>query len=73
MGVLLDLRQAIFQRISNKSDAELQEIIDESIDGKEQVLPGLGVIFEHVWKNIDPSVKSQLITALQHSLKQTEQ
>ncbi|WP_442603277.1 small acid-soluble spore protein SspI [Paenibacillus sp. KN14-4R] len=67
----LDLRHAIFQRISNKSDAELQEIIDDSIGGQEQVLPGLGVIFEHVWKSIDPSLKNQLITALQQALKKT--
>lgn len=47
----LDLRQAIVQRVQGKEDEELTDIIESSIDSEEMALPGLGVLFEMIWKN----------------------
>ncbi|WP_217558478.1 small acid-soluble spore protein SspI [Paenibacillus sp. GbtcB18] len=66
--MILSLRQAIFQRVEGKSNDELKEIIDDSIDGQEQALPGLGVLFEVIWKNIDSEKQSELVTALHDHL-----
>ncbi|EGL18517.1 MULTISPECIES: small acid-soluble spore protein SspI [Paenibacillus] len=66
--MILSLRQAIVQRVEGKSNDELKEIIDDSIDGQEQALPGLGVLFEVIWKNIDSEKQSELVSALHDHL-----
>ncbi|MVP01800.1 small acid-soluble spore protein SspI [Paenibacillus lutrae] len=66
--MILSLRQAIVQRVEGKSDQELQEIINDSIDGQEQALPGLGVLFEVIWKNITPETQTELVTTLRQHL-----
>ncbi|WP_068773861.1 small acid-soluble spore protein SspI [Paenibacillus sp. FJAT-26967] len=66
--MILSLRQAIVQRVEGKSDQELQEIINDSIDGQEQALPGLGVLFEVIWKNITPQTQTELVTTLREHL-----
>ncbi|WP_372008461.1 small acid-soluble spore protein SspI [Paenibacillus chitinolyticus] len=66
--MILSLRQAIVQRVEGKSNDELKEIIDDSIDGQEQALPGLGVLFEVIWKNIDSEKQSELVAALHDHL-----
>lgn len=60
----LNLRQAIIQRVQGKSDQELVDIIEGSVDGEEQVLPGLGVLFEIIWKNSGENVHNELVTTL---------
>ncbi|MDQ1911925.1 small acid-soluble spore protein SspI [Paenibacillus sp. GD4] len=60
----LNLRQAIVQRVQGKNDEELRGVIEDSIDAQEQVLPGLGVLFEIIWKNCGADVQNQLISTL---------
>ncbi|GIQ68395.1 small acid-soluble spore protein SspI [Xylanibacillus composti] len=64
----LDLRQAIVQRVQDKDNAELMEVVQSSIDNDERTLPGLGVLFEIIWKNTDENVHEQLITSLRSGL-----
>lgn len=64
----LNLRQAIIQRVQNKDEEQLQEIIEGSVDGDERALPGLGVLFEMIWKNSDSDMRRQLLTNLEHSI-----
>lgn len=69
MPVVLDLRQAIVHKVHNKTNAELREMIEGSVDGPETALPGLGSIFEMIWKNIDSKKQDELIQVAQNHLK----
>ncbi|GAB6987963.1 small acid-soluble spore protein SspI [Paenibacillus pini] len=61
MPITLDLRQAIVHKTHGKNEAELREMIEGSVDGPEQALPGLGAVFEMMWKNMDTKEQDQLI------------
>jgi small acid-soluble spore protein I (minor) len=67
----LNLRQAIVQRVTDKNDEELFDIIKDSIDGAEQVLPGLGVLFEMIWQHSDQNMQTQMVTTLKEHLAET--
>ena len=64
----LNLRQAIIQRVHDKTDEELYDVIEDSIGGAEQLLPGLGVLFEIIWENTDKSVQNTLVHTLKEHL-----
>ncbi|WP_028546825.1 small acid-soluble spore protein SspI [Paenibacillus taiwanensis] len=68
MSVLINLRQAIIQKISNKTDADVEDMIVGSVDGDERALPGLGVLFELIWKESSPEQQQQYITIIQQHL-----
>jgi len=67
----LNLRQAIVQRIHNKSNEELYSVIEDSIDSDERVLPGLGVLFEIIWKYSEKSAQNQMVNTLKEHLPTT--
>lgn len=68
-GPLLSLRQAIIQRVQDKPADELTEVIEDSIGADERTLPGLGVLFELIWPNIDQTTQQTLVSALEKSLQ----
>ncbi|TNJ64598.1 small acid-soluble spore protein SspI [Paenibacillus hemerocallicola] len=49
--MILSLRQAIIQRVHDKSAEELIDVINDSIGGDDKALPGLGVLFELIWEH----------------------
>ncbi|MEC0369483.1 small acid-soluble spore protein SspI [Paenibacillus chibensis] len=69
MPITLDLRQAIIHKVHGSNDADLRGMIEGSVDGPEQALPGLGVIFEMIWKNIDKAKQDELVHIVQEHLK----
>lgn len=71
MSVLLNLRQAIAQKVSNKNDEDIRDMIVNSVDGDEMALPGLGVLFEMIWKQSDEATQNQFIHTIQQQLKST--
>ncbi|MBP1157070.1 MULTISPECIES: small acid-soluble spore protein SspI [unclassified Paenibacillus] len=66
----LNLRQAIIQRVHDKNDDDLKDVIEGSIDGEERLLPGLGVLFEMIWKNSTADAQNQMVHALKEQLTQ---
>lgn len=64
----LNLRQAIIQQMQGKSDEEMRDVIEGSIDSDERALPGLGVLFEIIWKNIEEDVQNQLVSTLKGNI-----
>jgi small acid-soluble spore protein I (minor) len=64
----LNLRQAIVKKIKDKSNTELTEIITGSIGGDEQVLPGLGVLFEIIWEHSEKSTQQLLVETLENQV-----
>jgi small acid-soluble spore protein I (minor) len=64
----INLRQAVIQRVTDKNDEELFGIIEDSVGGEEQVLPGLGVLFEIIWQHSEENAQSKMISALKEHL-----
>ncbi|WP_438434116.1 small acid-soluble spore protein SspI [Gorillibacterium sp. sgz500922] len=64
----ITLRQAIVMRVKGKSEEELREVIADSVDGDEKALPGLGVLFENIWKNSEPEFQTHMVEHLEKSL-----
>jgi small acid-soluble spore protein I (minor) len=68
----LDLRQAIVQRVQGKTGEELTDVIESSIDHDERALPGLGVLFEMIWKNSEPTEHNKMVETLYNHLHQAQ-
>jgi small acid-soluble spore protein I (minor) len=64
----LSLRQAVLLRVNDKSSEELLHVIEDSIDGDERALPGLGVLFEIIWKHSNESIQQELASTLKDHL-----
>lgn len=66
----LNLRNAIVHNVAGNSQAELEDTIVDAIqNGEEKMLPGLGVLFEIIWKNSSEDEKKEMLTTLESGLK----
>lgn len=66
----LNLRNAIIQNVSGNSQSELKDTIVDAIqNGEEKMLPGLGVLFEVIWKNSSEQERQEMLQTLETSLK----
>lgn len=72
MGIMLDLRQAVIHKVHDADESGLREMIEGSVDGKEAALPGLGVLFEMIWKNVNTQKQDELVGVIREQLKTTE-
>ncbi|RUT29056.1 small acid-soluble spore protein SspI [Paenibacillus zeisoli] len=72
MGIMLDLRQAVVHKVHGQDENGLRSMIEGSVDGPEAALPGLGVMFEMIWKQMDRSRQDELISLVSQQLKTTE-
>jgi small acid-soluble spore protein I (minor) len=64
----LNLRQAILQKMQDKSSEEITEVIEGSIGGDDKALPGLGVLFEVIWEHSDQATQQHLSDTLKNHL-----
>lgn len=64
-----DLRQAIINRIQDNTKTEIQETIADSCGADERALPGLGVLFEIIWKDSTDTQQSQMVETLYQHLQ----
>jgi small acid-soluble spore protein I (minor) len=69
MPVTIDLRQAIIHKVHGQSEADLRNMIEGSVDGPEAALPGLGAVFEMMWKDLDSAKQDKLVTLLHEHLE----
>ncbi|HWJ77827.1 MAG TPA: small acid-soluble spore protein SspI [Niallia sp.] len=66
----LNLRNAIIHNVSGNNQDQLKETIVDAIqNGEEKMLPGLGVLFEVIWKNSSESDKTEMLQTLEAGLK----
>ncbi|WP_078413991.1 small acid-soluble spore protein SspI [Priestia abyssalis] len=66
----LNLRNAIISNVSGNSQQELEATIMDAIQsGEEKMLPGLGVLFEVIWKNSNEQDKNEMLTTLEKGLQ----
>lgn len=68
----MNLRQAIVERVKEKSEDQLVEILDDSIGNDERTLPGLGVLFEIIWQHINDDTRRQLAKTLKDHLAEKQ-
>ncbi|MBO1004526.1 small acid-soluble spore protein SspI [Pseudogracilibacillus auburnensis] len=67
----LDIRKAILHNIKENSRDQLEATIVDAIqDGEEKLLPGLGFLFEIIWKQSDEDEKLEMLDALEKGVKQ---
>ncbi|ENQ3105507.1 small acid-soluble spore protein I (minor) [Bacillus sp. 491mf] len=65
-----NLRGAVLANIAGNTQDQLQETIVDAIQsGEEKMLPGLGVLFEVIWKNADDSEKHEMLATLEQGVK----
>lgn len=61
----IDIRKNIINNLKNEDVKGIISIIDESITSKDElVLPGLGVILEILWNDLDSNYKETLANTL---------
>lgn len=66
----LNLRQAILDNIATNDQQQLEATIVDAIQkGEEKMLPGLGVLFELIWKESADQEKQEMIDALEQGIK----
>lgn len=71
--MLLNLREAIIQRVQDKTKEDLFDVIEDSVGSEERSLPGLGVLFEMIWRQTDEEMHAQLVDSLKDHLETKEQ
>lgn len=59
-----DLREAIIERVQGNDKNEFTDTITDSIDADERALPGLGVLFEIIWKDSSKEEQSSMVNTL---------
>ena len=66
----LNLRNAIIHNVTGNTQEQLQDTIVDAIQtGEEKMLPGLGVLFEVIWKNSSKQEQQEMLQALEGGLK----
>ena len=70
----LNLRKAIISNISTNDQSQLEATIVDAIrNGEEKMLPGLGVLFELIWQQADPTMKQEMVQSLEAGVKHATQ
>ena len=63
----MDIREHIISNFKNSTTEEIKESIIDALDESDEItLPGLGVLFEILWKNFKD--KDELVKAIKKGL-----
>ncbi|MDA8354546.1 MAG: small acid-soluble spore protein SspI [Firmicutes bacterium] len=62
------IRGAVYFNIQDMSSDEMKNMINDSIQGEEKLLPGLGVVFEVIWENSSQQEKDQMVETLHQNI-----
>lgn len=67
----LDLRKAILTNIATNNLEQFEATIVDAIEtGEENVLPGLGYLFELIWEQSDEQTKMDMLQLLERGVKE---
>ena len=65
----LDIRENVINKMKNDNENDIIATINESvITGNELVLPGLGVMLELFWNNLNDNEKMNIANIIKHNL-----
>jgi small acid-soluble spore protein I (minor) len=66
----LNLRNAIIENLNGNDESQIRATIVDAIEsGEEKMLPGLGVLFELMWKKASPDQQEQVISQIKTGLQ----
>lgn len=66
----MNIRHALLEKLHGCSSQELQHIIQDGINSKEEtILPGLGVLFEEYYNRLNKQDKVSFLSSLESILK----
>ena len=66
----IDIRKNILDNFKDSNLEDIEESIKEAIkDNDEIILPGLGVLFEILWKNSDDNQKKEILQNIYEGIK----
>ena len=66
----IDIRKSIINNFKDISIEELRSSIEEAIsDNEEIILPGIGVLFEILWKNSNDKEKEFILNNIFNNIK----
>ncbi|TFD92470.1 small acid-soluble spore protein SspI [Jeotgalibacillus sp. R-1-5s-1] len=66
----LNIRETVIHNVKDNSTAQLEDTISDSIERKkEELLPGLGVLFEIIWKESSGEDQQKMLELLENGLK----
>jgi len=64
------IRGYIKENFKDSNAEDIEKTIDESIKEQDEVtLPGLGVLFETMWTNIDKDLKHTILDTIVNNIK----
>ncbi|WP_124726971.1 small acid-soluble spore protein SspI [Staphylospora marina] len=64
-----DIRGAVIRNLTGMNSQDLVNLVNDSIQQREEkFLPGLGVLFEVIWKNSPESDKNRMIQTLHDNI-----
>ncbi len=65
----IDIRSHIINNFKDSSEKEIEDSIVSSIEANDEiVLPGLGVLFEILWKNSNRKYQDNILKTLKKNL-----
>ncbi|MFT8871659.1 MAG: small acid-soluble spore protein SspI [Sporolactobacillus sp.] len=65
----LDIRRAVLHNVHGNNREELQDVIVDAIQKREEkMLPGLGVLMEVLWNQSDAPFRNELLTRLEQGV-----
>ena len=66
----INIRSAVMQNLNNASFDSVSSTIEDAMTiQEEKILPGLGVMFEIVWKRATPELKNTIINSIVSAVK----
>jgi small acid-soluble spore protein I (minor) len=68
-----NIRGAVIHNVQHMDNTELTGLIQDSItQGEEKLLPGLGVLFEVIWKHSDLDEQTLMVERLHQQVNNME-
>ncbi|WP_422449235.1 small acid-soluble spore protein SspI [Thermoanaerobacterium sp. DL9XJH110] len=65
----LDVRQLVLKNLAGSSREEVEGYINETIETREEAaLPGMGILFEAVWKKSNSAEKSGMMDKIMDAI-----
>lgn len=68
----MDIRNLVMQNLSGSTREEIEGYIQDTVDTREEeALPGMGILFEVVWKKLDTSEKNNIMDKIMQEIQTT--
>ncbi|QDI91098.1 small acid-soluble spore protein SspI [Salicibibacter halophilus] len=65
-----NLRNAILDNVSGSDTSQIEATINDAMNsGEEKMLPGLGVLFEVYWNEVDQEERQEVINQIANGVR----